>query len=62
MHFTEKMLEVRDQLRAMGHDAFATTLAEPFVGLDDEAKQVRKLEDQMERDAIREFWRLMQGE
>jgi hypothetical protein len=61
MHFTEKMLEARDQLRALGHDAFCTTLAEPYVGLDDAAKQHRKIEDQMERDAIREFWRLMQG-
>ncbi len=60
MHFTEKMLDVRDQLRAMGHDAFATTLAEPYVGLDDEQKQHRKIEDQMHRDAIREFWGLMQ--
>ncbi len=61
MHFTEKMLEARDALRALGHTAFCTSLAEPYVGLDDAAKQVRKIEDQMERDAIREFWQLMQG-
>ena len=61
MHFTERMLEARDTLRTLGHDAFATGLAEPFVGLSDEEKQKRKIEDQMQRDAIREFWGLMQG-
>ena len=61
MHFTEKMLEARDALRVMGHNAFCTSLAEPYVGLDEDAKQHRKIEDQLERDAIREFWRLMQG-
>ena len=61
MHFTERMLEARDALRKLGHDAFVTSLAEPFVGLSDEEKQKRKIEDQMERDAIREFWGLMQG-
>jgi len=61
MHFTERMIEARDALIAKGHDAFVTTLAPPFVGLSDEKKQARKIEDQMERDAIREFWGLMQG-
>ena len=61
MHFTEKMLEARDRLIELGHDAFVTSLAPPFVGLSDEAKQQRKIEDQMERGAIREFWDLMQG-
>lgn len=61
MHFTERMIETRDELIKLGHQAFVTSLAEPFVGLNSEEKQKDKIEDQLERDAIREFWRLMQG-
>ncbi|MDD5026008.1 MAG: hypothetical protein PHH13_01380 [Candidatus Peribacteraceae bacterium] len=61
MHFTEQMMDAKEKLLAMGHDAFVTSLAPPFVGLSDDEKEKRKIEDQMERDAIREFWRLMQG-
>ncbi len=61
MHCTERMMEVRDALIAQGHDAFLTSLAPPSMGLSDNEKQKRKIEDQLERDAIREFWRLMQG-
>ncbi|MBI4458191.1 hypothetical protein HY633_04470 [Candidatus Uhrbacteria bacterium] len=61
MHFTEKMLELRDCLAALGHDAFVTTLAAPFVGKSDEEKERIKITQKMHLDAIREFWRLMQG-
>lgn len=61
MQYTEKMIELRDQLRALGHDAFMTTLADPFVGKDDEEKETIKLQQKFNQDAIREFWRLMQG-
>jgi hypothetical protein len=61
MHFTEQMLEVRDQLRGLGHDAFVTNLAEPFIGKTDSEKQTIKLHQRNNNDAIREFWRLMQG-
>lgn len=55
------MLEIRDQLIKMGHDAFVTTLADPFVGKADEEKEEIKLHQKNNMDAIREFWRLMQG-
>lgn len=61
MQYTEKMLEIRDQLIKMGHDAFVTTLADPFVGKADEEKEEIKLHQKNNMDAIREFWRLMQG-
>lgn len=61
MQHTEKMLEIRDQLIALGHDAFVTSLAEPFVGKTDEEKEKIKLHQKNNQDAIREFWRLMQG-
>lgn len=61
MQFTEKMLELRDQLIKRGHDAFVTTLANPFIGKTDEEKEIIKLNQKNNMDAIREFWNLMQG-
>lgn len=61
MQYTEKLIEARDALIARGHDAFVTSLAAPFVGKTDEEKEQIKLEQKNHQDAIREFWRLMQG-
>lgn len=61
MQYTEKMMEIRDKLLKMGHDAFLTNLAEPFVGKSDEEKEKIKIYQKQNKDAIREFWRLMQG-
>lgn len=61
MQFTEKMIEARDELIKRGHDAFLTNLASPFVGKTDEEKEAIKLHQKNHLDAIREFWRLMQG-
>ena len=61
MHFTERMLEVCEQLKKLGHEAFVTSLAPPFVGLADEKREDLKTEHKLHHDAIREFWRLMQG-
>ena len=61
MQYTERMLEIRNQLDELGHDAFVTTLASPFIGKNDEEKEKIKLDQKNNSDAIREFWRLMQG-
>ena len=61
MQFTEKMMEARDALKALGHDAFVTDLAAPFVGKTDEEKETIKIDQKNNHDAIREFWRMMQG-
>lgn len=61
MQYTEKMLETRDELIKLGHQAFVTNLASPFVGKTDEEKEIIKIEQKNNQDAIREFWRLMQG-
>jgi len=61
MQFTERMIEARNQLVALGHDAFVTNLAEPFIGKTDEEKEKIKLHQKFHQDAIREFWKLMQG-
>ena len=61
MQFTEKMLEVRDKLINFGHNAFITNLHESLVGKTDEEKEKIKLHQKYNMDAIREFWRAMQG-
>ncbi|HBL00643.1 TPA: hypothetical protein DHW62_01585 [candidate division WWE3 bacterium] len=61
MQYTERMLELRDELRNLGHEAYITTLSQPFVGKTDEEKEVIKLHQKNNMDAIREFWNLMQG-
>ncbi len=55
------MLEVRDQLNAMGHDAYITDLHKAFIGKTDEEKEVIKIHQKNTMDAIREFWNAMQG-
>lgn len=61
MQYTERIFEARDELIQRGHDAFITSLAEPFIGKSDEEKERIKLDQKNNKDAIREFWRLMQG-
>ena len=61
MQYTEKMIEARDDLIKLGHDAFVTNLATPFIGKTDEEKENIKIHQKNNLDAIREFWRLMQG-
>ncbi|HSI20800.1 MAG TPA: hypothetical protein VLA04_03835 [Verrucomicrobiae bacterium] len=60
MQYTEKMIALRDQLIAIGHDAYVTNLASPFIGKSDIEKEEIKLRQKYTEDAIREFWYLMQ--
>ena len=61
MQYTEKMIEARDKLVELGHNAFVTSLAQAFIGKNDEEKEKIKLHQKNHLDAIREFWKLMQG-
>ncbi|MBU1255432.1 MAG: hypothetical protein ABII95_02875 [Patescibacteria group bacterium] len=61
MQFTEKMIEVRDQLYKLGHEAFMTDLHDKFIGKSDEEKEKIKIHQKNNLDAIGEFWRAMQG-
>lgn len=61
MQYTEQMLAVRDDLKARGHDAFVTDLHVAFIGKTDAEKEVIKIEQKNNKDAIREFWNAMQG-
>ena len=61
MQFTERMMELCEQLEAMGHQAFMSKFGPYFVGKTDEEKEKIKLEQKYKHDAIREFWKPMQG-
>ncbi len=61
MQYIEKMIEARDELIRLGHDAFVTKLGEAFLGKSDEEKEKIKIHQKNNMDAIREFWYLMQG-
>lgn len=61
MQYTEKMLEARDSLVELGHEAFVTKLHEAFIGKSDEEKETIKIHQKNNMDAIREFWNAMQG-
>lgn len=60
MQYTDKMLEAREKLIKLGHSAFLTTLADPFVGKTNEEIEKIKLHQKYNLDAIKEFWSLMQ--
>lgn len=61
MQYVEKMIEARDELIKIGHDAYVTHLSDPFIGKTDEEKERIKFHQKHHLDAIREFWKLMQG-
>ncbi|MFA6522239.1 MAG: hypothetical protein WCT24_01440 [Patescibacteria group bacterium] len=61
MQFAEKMLEVRDELTALGHQVFVSGFVDAYIGKSDEEKEVLKLDHKNNYDAIREFWKPMQN-
>jgi hypothetical protein len=61
MQYTERMMELCDQLEKLGHQAFMSKFGPEFVGKSDEEKEKIKLEQKYNHDAIREFWKPMQG-
>ena len=61
MQYVEKMIEVQDKLIQLGHDAFVTDLHKSLVGKTDEEKEKIKLYQKNDMDAIRAFWKAMQG-
>lgn len=61
MQYTEQMIKARDELTAMGHEAYLTDLHEGFIGKTDEEKEKIKIFQKNNKDAIRIFWNKMQG-
>lgn len=61
MQYTEQMFEMKEKLNKLGHSAFLTDLHKAFIGKSDEEKEIIKIEQKNNMDAIREFWHMMQG-
>lgn len=61
MQYTEQMLDIKEKLTALGHEAFLTDLHKAFIGKNDEEKEIIKIRQKNDMDAIREFWNMMQG-
>ena len=61
MQHTEKMLDLKDKLEKLGHQVFVSKFAQSMVGKSDGEKEKMKLHQKYNLDAIREFWKLMQG-
>jgi len=61
MQMTEKMIALKNDLNSLGHVAYVTSLATPFIGKTDAEKEKIKIYQKNNLDAIKEFWRMMQG-
>jgi len=60
MQFTEKMMQICEELEKLGHTVFMSKFKDAYVGRDDAEKEKLKLHHKYNYDAIREFWKPMQ--
>lgn len=61
MHQTTKMLAICRQLETLGHETFISAFAEAYIDKNPEEIEELKLHHKYHCDAIRDFWRQMQG-
>jgi len=61
MQFTDKMIEFQKKLNALSHNAFITDLHKNMIGKTADEIEKIKIHQKNNMDAIREFWRAMQG-
>ncbi len=61
MQFTDKMLEVCEKLKEIGHEGFVTDLHKAMIGKNSDEIEKIKIDQKNNKDAIREFWNAMQG-
>ena len=61
MQFTDKMLSAQAKLKELGHDAFLSDLHKAMIGKTSAEIEEIKLRQKYTEDAIRKFWRMMQG-
>jgi hypothetical protein len=59
MHFSEKMIEVAEELKRGGHTPLLSNFVHEFPGKDDEEKERTKLRQKFESDAMRRDWTTM---
>ena len=60
MVFAEKMLEIKQALESMGHEAYTTGFAPSYIGKTKEEKEALTILQKNEQDAIREHWETIQ--
>jgi len=60
MQYTERMIDLCEQLKKMGHTSFMSKFGDAYVGKSDDEKEKLKLDHKYNYDAIREFWKPMQ--
>ncbi|MCX6780295.1 MAG: hypothetical protein NT034_03920 [Candidatus Magasanikbacteria bacterium] len=60
MQYAEKVKEVADFYRSAGHEAFASSFNDQYLGLNDEEKEKLKLFHKYEKDAMREHWNVIE--
>jgi nucleoside 2-deoxyribosyltransferase len=61
MVFTEKMLDVQQQLKEMGHEVFVSIFANVYIGRTEQEKEQITVYHKNEKDAIREFWNIIKA-
>jgi hypothetical protein len=61
MQNVERMLSLKDELNALGHEAFVSPLIVTYAGKKGDEIEETKLYNKNHRDAIRVFWHEMQG-
>ncbi len=61
MQFTEKMLQTCNELQDFGHEGFVTDLHKAMIGKSEDEIEKIKIYQKNNKDAIREFWKAMQG-
>jgi hypothetical protein len=60
MQHTEKIVEICERLKKMGHQVFMSKFGDKYIGKTDDEKEKLKLDHKYNHDAIREFWKPMQ--
>ena len=56
MVFTEKMLEVKNQLKELGHEAHISSFVNEYVGKSEKEKEEITIYHKNQKDAIRKFY------
>lgn len=56
MIFTKKMLEIKEKLEKLGHEACVSGFIEQYVGKSEKEKKELTIYHKNEKDAIREYW------
>ncbi|KKU52163.1 MAG: hypothetical protein A3F26_02505 [Candidatus Ryanbacteria bacterium RIFCSPHIGHO2_12_FULL_47_12b] len=59
MHFSEKMLEIAENLKAFGHEPLLSNFVVSFSGKNDKEKERLKLDQKFNEDAMRRDWDTM---